>query len=61
MRLQQMLENNVDTLHQMRDDVCNQMIEANGPTFYKLKTQLEMIEEAIFLKESKDGEEEEIY
>lgn len=52
MRLQEILNQNVSSLHSLRDEVALEMIEAKGKKFKVLQDKLANIEEAIFLKES---------
>lgn len=58
MRQQDILNQSVRNLYTMRDEVCLEMVEATGKQLNTLKTKLQMIEDAIFVKESDDGQEE---
>lgn len=55
MQIDEILTQNINNLYTMRDDVALEMIEATGKQFNNLKTKLEVIEEAIYLKESGYG------
>ena len=61
MRLQEILNQPVATLHTMRDEVCMEMVEATGKQLKQLENKLAAIEEAIYVKgagyESKENKE----
>lgn len=57
MQLQEIMNHNVSALYILRDETALEMIEAKGGQLRKLQDKLEAIEEAIFLKESGNEEE----
>lgn len=52
MRLQEILNQSVNSLYTLRDEVSMEMVEATGGQLKKLQNKLGAIEEAIYLKES---------